>query len=139
YGAALVATAFPGVAISTVAPGLATEWRDVRLVLFLAAFALFIATLGVGVLRHHLYDVDLVINRTLVYGALAVGITAVYAGVVAGVGSLVGSLGADEPVTGSTETFALSLIATAAVAVAFQPLRERLQRMANRLVYGRRM
>ena len=139
YGAALVAVAFPGVAISTVAPNVATEWRDARLVLFLVAFALFVATLGVGVLRHHLYDIDLVINRTLVYGALAVGITAVYAGVVAGVGSLVGSLGADDPVTGSTETFALSLIATAVVAVAFQPLRERLQRMANRLVYGRRM
>ena len=83
FARALVATAFPGVAISTVAPNVATEWRDARLVLFLVAFALFVATLGVGVLRHHLYDIDLVINRTLVYGALAVGITAVYAGVVA--------------------------------------------------------
>ncbi len=139
YGAALVAAAFPGVAISTIMPEMAPAWRDSRQLLFLGAFFLFIVALGVGVLRYHLYAIDLVINRTLVYGALAVGITAVYVAVVAGVGSLVGSLGPDDPAMGSTETLALSLIATAVVAVAFQPLRERLQRLANRLVYGRRM
>jgi hypothetical protein len=77
YGAAFVAIAFPGVAISNVMPDVATAWREARLLLFLAGFLLFVATLGVGVLRYHLYDIDLVINRTLVYGALALGITAV--------------------------------------------------------------
>ncbi len=139
FGAALLAVAFPAVAINNVAPNVSTVWREARLVVFVAAFLLFFAALGVGVLRYHLYDIDLVINRTLVYGALAVGITAVYAGVVAGVGSLVGSLGADDPATSSSETLLLSLIATAVVAVAFQPFRERLQRLANRLVYGRRL
>jgi signal transduction histidine kinase len=119
-------------------PEVAPTWREPRQLLFLGAFLLFIAALGVGVLRHHLYDIDLVINRTLVYGALAVGITLVYTGVVAGVGSLVGSLGDQDPATGPAEALVLSLVATV-VAVAFQPLRERLQRLANRLVYGHRL
>jgi signal transduction histidine kinase len=139
YGAAVLTVAFPAVAFSAAAPGLSAGWRDILLLVFMLALFVLLLSLGVGVLRHHLYDIDLVINRTLVYGALAVGITAVYTGVVAGVGSLVGSVGADDPATGSTETLALSLVATAVVAVAFQPLRERLQRVANRLVYGRRL
>ena len=70
------------------------------------------------------------ISRTLVYGTLAGSIGLVYAGVVAGVGAVLGTRG--EP------NLLLSLVATAAVALAFQPLRERLQRLANRLVYGQR-
>jgi signal transduction histidine kinase len=85
---------------------------------------------GIAILRHRLYDIDLVINRTLVYGALAVFITGVYVGVVVGVGNLVGARG--EP------NLALQIAATAVVAVAFQPVRSRVQRMANRLVYGKR-
>jgi signal transduction histidine kinase len=139
YGAAFVAVAFPGVAISTVMPDVATAWREARLLLFLAAFVLFVASLGVGVLRYHLYDIDFVISRTLVYGTLAAGITAVYAGLVAGVGSIVGSMGDADPATVPTEILALSLVAAALVAVVFQPVRERLQRLANRLVYGRRL
>jgi signal transduction histidine kinase len=59
--------------------------------------------------------------------------------VVAGAGSLVGSLGDQDPATGPAEALVLSLVATAVVAVAFQPLRERPQRLANRLVYGHRL
>ncbi len=86
--------------------------------------------IAVAVLRYRLYDIDVVISRTLVYGALAAFITAVYVGIVVGVGSLVGSEGKPNLV--------LSIVATAIVAVAFQPVRERLQKIANRLVYGRR-
>jgi signal transduction histidine kinase len=84
----------------------------------------------VAVLKYRLYDIDVVINRTLVYGALAAFITAVYVGIVVGIGTLLGS--------GGRPNLALSILATAVVAVGFQPLRERLQRVANRLVYGRR-
>ncbi len=70
------------------------------------------------------------ISRALVYGTLAATIGLVYVGVVAGVGAVLGTRG--EP------NLLLSLVATAAVALAFQPLRERLQRLANRLVYGQR-
>jgi signal transduction histidine kinase len=85
---------------------------------------------GVAILRYRLYDIDLVINKTLVYGSLAFFITAVYVGVVVGIGSIVGR--GDEPNLG------LSILATAVVAVAFQPVRSRVQHLANRLVYGKR-
>jgi signal transduction histidine kinase len=88
------------------------------------------AATGVAILRYRLYDIDVVINRTLVYGALAAFITAVYVGIVVGVGTLVGS--------GGQPNIVLSIIATAIVAVAFQPVRERLQKVANRVVYGNR-
>jgi signal transduction histidine kinase len=86
--------------------------------------------IGLAILKYHLYGIDIVINRTLVYGALAAFITAVYVGIVVGIGTLIGS--------GGQPNLALSIVATAIVAVAFQPVRERLQRIANRLVYGKR-
>jgi signal transduction histidine kinase len=85
---------------------------------------------AIAVLKYRLYDIDLVISRTLVYGSLAAFITAVYVGIVVGVGTLVGS--------GGKPNLVLSIIATGIVAVAFQPVRERLQKVANRLVYGKR-
>ena len=85
---------------------------------------------AIAVLKYRLYDIDFVISRTLVYGALAAFITAVYVGIVVGVGTLVGS--------GGQPNLVLSIVATAIVAVAFQPVREQLQRVANRLVYGKR-
>ncbi len=94
-----------------------------------AVLGLPVAT-GVAILRYRLYDIDVVISRTLVYGALAAFITAVYVGIVVGVGTLVGS--------GGQPNLVLSIIATAIVAVAFQPVRERLQKVANRVVYGKR-
>src|SRR4029077_19615209 len=57
-------------------------------------------------------------------------ITAVYVGIVVGIGTLVGSQG--------ESNLALSIAATAVVALAFQPVRERIERVANRLVYGQR-
>jgi hypothetical protein len=103
----------------------------------LEEFAQFLTLAGlltavaIAVLKYRLYDVDLVINRTLVYGSLAVLITAVYVALVVGAGALVGTR--DEPNLG------MSVLATAIVAVAFQPARERVQRLANQLVYGHRL
>ena len=87
-------------------------------------------TITVAVLRYRLFDLDLVISRTLMVAGLAGFITATYVAIVVGVGSLVGR--GDEP------NLVLSIAATALVAVAFQPVRRRLQRVANRLVFGRR-
>jgi signal transduction histidine kinase len=86
--------------------------------------------IGVAIFRYRLYDIDLVINKTLVYGALAAFITGVYVAIVVGIGSLVQH--------GARPSLGLSILATAVVAVAFQPVRERVQRLANRLVYGKR-
>src|SRR3989449_6922336 len=87
-------------------------------------------SIALAVLRYRLYDIDVVINRALVYGALAVFITGVYVGIVVGIGSIFGS--------GSRPNVLLSIVATAVVAVAFQPVRQWVQRQANRLVYGKR-
>jgi class 3 adenylate cyclase len=85
---------------------------------------------GVAILRYGLFDIDLLITRTLVYGLLTTLVTAVYIAIVVGVGTLIGS-------RGELNLF-LSIVATAVIAVAFQPARERSRRLANRLVYGER-
>jgi signal transduction histidine kinase len=88
------------------------------------------ATIGLAVMKYGLYAIDVFISRTLVYGLLAVFITAVYVGIAVGIGTLVGS--------GGKPNLALSILATAIVAIGFQPVRERLQKIANRVVYGKR-
>jgi signal transduction histidine kinase len=108
-------------------PGIPQQIQDVALALLIPALPI---SLAIAMLKYRLYDIDLVINKSLVFGSLAVFITAVYVGIVVGIGSLVGSAG--------RSNLALSIVATAIVAVAFQPIRERVQRIANRLVYGKR-
>ena len=76
------------------------------------------------------FDTDLAIRRTVVFGALAAFITGVYVAIVVGLGALIGS--GDEP------NVALEIAATVVVGLAFQPVRERVTRSANRLVYGER-
>src|SRR5215217_5473801 len=92
------------------------------------ALLLIPVLIGMAMLRHRLFDVDLVINRTLVYGALTTSVVLLYV-------LVVGALGAVLQVQGS---LIVSLIATGLAAVMFQPLRERLQRGVNRLIYGER-
>jgi signal transduction histidine kinase len=82
--------------------------------------------IGIAMLKHNLYDIDLIINRTITYGALAAFITAIYVIVVVVIGAFIGV------------TEGVSLLATAIVAVAFQPIRRQAQQIANRLVYGER-
>jgi len=83
---------------------------------------------GIAILKYHLYDIDVVINKTVVYGALAAFITVVYVAIVVGLGRVIDS----------SSDLALSIAATAVVAIAFQPVRERVQRYVNRLIYGKR-
>jgi signal transduction histidine kinase len=86
--------------------------------------------MAIAVLKYRLYNIDIIISRSLVYGSLAVLISAVYVGIAVGIGALIGG--------GGRPNLWLSILATAIVAVGFAPVRERLQRIANRLVYGRR-
>lgn len=85
---------------------------------------------GIAITKYRLYDIDVIISKTFVYGTLAAFIGGVYVAVVVGVGSAFGDATDPNPV--------LAVAATALVAVAFQPLRVRLQRVANRIVYGKR-
>lgn len=87
-------------------------------------------SIGIAVLRHRLYDIDTVISRTLAYGVLAALIAAVYLVLLVAAGTLIGSR--------SSPNILLPVLATAVVAIAFQPARRRLERAADRLVYGRR-
>lgn len=95
----------------------------------IAPFIILPVTITVAVLRYRLYDIDLVINKTVVFVVLGGFITGVYAVIVVGLGRLLpigeGNLG-------------LAIAATALVAVAFEPVRVRVQHWVNRLVYGRR-
>ena len=104
------------------------EWRVLLQNIAILSFGLIPIAIGVSILRYRLFDLDLVINRAVLFGALAVFITIVYVGMVVGVGTLLGSRAS--PV--------LSAAAAAVVALAFQPVRRRAQRLADRLVYGKR-
>ncbi|HEX6349483.1 MAG TPA: sensor histidine kinase [Candidatus Dormibacteraeota bacterium] len=89
------------------------------------------AAIGIAILRHRLFDVDLLITRALVYGTLGAVVTTVYLGFVVAAAELVGHAG------GSTN-LVITVVATIALAAAFQPLRQWLTGVVNRLVYGRR-
>ncbi len=79
-----------------------------------------------GVLRYRLFDIDLVVRRSVVYGVLTLGIAAVYIGLAAAPGL---ALGSQVPVE-------LAVVLTILAAVAFQPLRRRVERLADRWVFG---
>ncbi len=85
-------------------------------------------SIGFAVLRYRLWDIDVLINRTLVYGALTTSVVGLYVVVVGSIGTLLQERG----------NILVSLLATGLVAVLFQPLRERLHRTVNRLMYGER-
>jgi hypothetical protein len=96
--------------------------------LFVSYFCLPIL-FAVAVLRYRLYDIDVIINRAVILAAGTVFAGIGYMALVVGVGALVGA---------QTSGFWLSLLATAVVALAFQPLRKSVVRLANRLAYGSR-
>ena len=83
---------------------------------------------AVAVLRYRLYDLDVVVKKTVVAGLVAAAFTAIYALVVVGVGA----------VTGHAGSSALTFAAAALAAVVLQPVRARAGLLADRLLYGRR-
>jgi signal transduction histidine kinase len=93
---------------------------------FNLALLLLYAAIAIAILRYRLYDIDVIIGKTVVYGGLAAFISVVYVALVVVIGAFVGA------------TEGLALLATAIVAIAFQPARARAQSFANRLVYGQR-
>jgi hypothetical protein len=86
------------------------------------------AIITLAILKHGLYQIDVIINRAVVYGLLSAVLTAVYAGIVVGIGTLAGYAGG--PV--------LTVAAAVVIAVLFQPVRQRAQLVANHIVYGQR-
>jgi signal transduction histidine kinase len=88
--------------------------------------------IGVAVLQYRLYDIELVISKTLVYGALALLIAGLYVGIVVGLGTVLGLY-----VAGGEPNTLLGLSALVVIPIVFQPARRRLERWANRVVFGR--
>lgn len=132
FAAALVATVYlfvmaaslPYTSSGSVQPG----WLNVAQDVASFSFWLIPVAIGIAVLRYRLWDINVVISKTVVFGLLVVFITVVYVAVVVGIGTLLGD----------PRNPALSIAATALVALLFGPVRERVRRFANRLVYGKR-
>jgi signal transduction histidine kinase len=96
-----------------------------NVLIVLGVFGLPIA-IGVAVLRYRLYDIDLLINRTLVYGGLTVAVVGIYVALVGGLSEVFHKRGG----------FWFALLATGLAALLVQPLRSGLQRRVNRVMYG---
>ncbi len=95
------------------------------------AFTLLVGipvSVAIAILKYRLYDLDIVVRKTVVFGLLAVAGTAVYVTIVGGIGALIGS----------RLSSGLSFVAAAALAVLFQPARDRARRVADRIAYGKR-
>ncbi len=137
FAAALVAVGVVGVGAayafsgdpSTDTPGFL---KTAQLLLFASLIGLPIAV-GVAVLRYRLYDVDIIINRALVYGALTVTLALVYLGGVATTQAIFRAL------TGQEKQPQLAIvISTLVIAALFNPLRRRVQGVVDRRFYRRK-
>ncbi len=94
------------------------------------SFALIPIAIGFAILKHRLFDIDIIINRAVVFAIVIGFVTAVYVGIVAGIGAAIGR--------GTRSGIVLPIVATAVVGLAMQPLITRARRVADRVVYGRR-
>jgi type III secretory pathway component EscS len=126
-GAVMVAAFLAG----SLVPGGSNPMADLLWVVgFVAVVGIPVAA-GIAILRHRLYDIDLLINRTLVYGSLTVLLVAAY------VGGVVGLQSVFRATTGQESTLAV-VASTLAIAALFGPLRRWVQASVDRHFYRRK-
>ena len=129
---------FAGILLADSLPVVRQEVRDVLHPVALWAEQVFNislglvmpVTIGIAIMRYRLYDIDLVISRTIIYGGIAAFVTLCYGLTVASVGNLVGETAGMGPV--------VTLTAIAVIALLLEPVRARLNALANLAVYGKR-
>jgi signal transduction histidine kinase len=92
------------------------------------ALLFFLGSIAIAILKYRLYEIDIVVSKAIVYGALAAFLVVVYVALVIGIGAAIGS--AHNPF--------LTLVAAGIIALAFNPVRSRATHLANRIVYGKR-
>jgi hypothetical protein len=126
YSAGLVVLAYVAILIIGAVAQPSDATVNVQNALLTGAMACVPLAIGVAILRFRLYDIDRIINRTLVYGVLTVLLAGVYVGAVVGLGSLVGQ---------STILVAASTLLVAAL---FRPARRRVQDLIDRRFYRRK-
>jgi len=118
--------------LGTVAP--TSPWNQLFTGPFwLLVWTLLLLSVSIPILRYRLWDIDVIINRTLVYGSLTVLLVALYFGLILALQALVSG------VTGSLSQQPLVIVAsTLVIAALFQPLRRRLQNIIDRRFYRRK-
>jgi two-component system, NarL family, sensor kinase len=102
--------------------------RELSIVITDITVVTIVVATGVAILRYRLWDIHILVNRTLVYGSLTALVIGLYVVIVGSLGTLLQTGG----------NLSVSLLGTGIIAISFQPLRERLQRSVNRLMYGER-
>lgn len=128
--AVLASLAYP--TLLSMPPGAPPVWWVTLAQLgWIVAIAIVPLSLTIAVMRYRLWDIDVILNRTLVYGSLTAVVVGIFILIVALLGALF------QAAQGG-QNLLISLLATAVIAVLFQPLRERLQRAVNHLTYGER-
>jgi signal transduction histidine kinase len=133
WTAGIIAALYVVAFIPSIVLGSTTDstWSGVLGTLAASSFMLIPIAIGVAIMRYRLYEVDVVIRKTVIFALLAAFITLVYVLLVAGIGIFVGSRNENTGV-------AAAAVAAAVVALAFQPVSRWARRLADRLVYGER-
>lgn len=125
----MAVSSVPYAQVQQLPPGsLIPWWHQLNKLVYLISISLLPLSLTIAVMRYRLYDIDIIINRSLVYGSLTITTMGIYVFIVGYLGNLF------QAINQST----LAFMATGLVALIFQPLRERLQRGVNRLMFGER-
>lgn len=108
--------------------GVGSDWGFVQMILLLGPVVMIPVAITIAIVKYRLYDIDTLINRTLVYGGLTATVLAIYALIVLAVSGL----------TGETVEWRWSVLVVVVVAILAYPVREWLQRLVNRRMYGDR-